>query len=692
MDGETLETVIGRGELSVGDVIAIGMQVAAALRAAHARGIVHRDIKPANIFVLSGNVVKVVDFGISKCPAELAASQSMIRNGNAGLPDAPSLTLACGRMGTLRYMAPEQLRGGSADTRSDIFSFGVVLYEMIAGRPPFEGTTLEAMIDAVDAGPPRALETLRAGMPPRLSRIVAICLAANPEARWQTAEQVLTELEQVTTAHATSGKPGWVRRAVAAAICAGLVGTVLLYRAVTGEKAIESIAVLPFTIATGSEQAGYLTDGITEAIINNLSAAPRLKVIARTTVFRFRGQEVDPQKVGRELKVEAVLMGKVSAQGDSLLVQTDLVRVDNGSELWGDRFRRKASDIQILQSDIAGEIADRLRLKLNGEERQRLSRRYTASHEAYQQYLKGISSTPPTMHSPMIVDLQKGVNHLEQAIAMDPNFSRAYVALAESYYALGVSRYWPAKVAFAKAKSAASQALRIEPDSGDAHVQFAKALWNLDWDWTGAEKEFRRAIVLNTNPAHAPFSTFLMQTGRTEEALKEAQRALEVDPLSTATLRAVAYTYSLTGTDEALEVARRAADGKPFFAIPYILSSKGLYSDAIGEFRRLLGFSGLDAAVQGHLARAYIAAGRIGEGRSILRKLEDAARTQSIGAYEVAFLHAALGRKDEAFKWLDIAYEQRDPGLTYLKVDYTLEPLRTDPRFLRLERLVGLSH
>jgi serine/threonine-protein kinase len=695
LDGETLEQWIHDREPAIDEVMSVALQVAAALSAAHARGIVHRDIKPSNIFVLAGNVVKVLDFGVAKFPIQ---GTTRVTSGRAACgrsgPSSPSqsFTFSGVRAGTLPYMAPEQLQGCPSDPRSDIFSLGVVLYEMITRRKPFEGETAEALLAAITSAPPRPMREARANVPPLLEQVVGRCLQRDPAARWQTPQEIALQLTPLTQVHASpqiearrisAGR--WMWSAVAAAACAGLIGGGVLYLHTSEAKSINSIAVIPFTSATPA--AEYLSDGITESIINNLAAASPLKVTARTAAFRLKGREFEPQRIGRELGVEVVLTGRVVQRGNSLAVQTDLVRVSDGTQLWGEQFAGTASDPQNLQNQISRDVTEKLRLKLTDDQQKRLVKRYTVNSEAYQLYLKGIHTAPLRNHMDSMNAVLERIEYLHQAVLRDQAFAAAYVALAESYYALGASRYSPGRVVFEKQRQAAKTALQLDDGLGEAHLQLALALWNLDWDWSGADKEFKRAIDLNTDSAHAHYGIFLMQLGRRQEALACAERALELDPISERTAIRVAKIQSMARMNEqVLQSARRIARGEPSFLVAFTLAQMGRDEQSISEFIRI---GGHGPAPRGHLAYVYARSGRMAEAQRILRELQ-AQQQEAVGAYEIAFIHGALGNKDQAFKWLDKAYEQRDPGLTYLKTDHTLDSLRSDPRFRELERRVGL--
>jgi TolB-like protein/Flp pilus assembly protein TadD len=669
VEGETLEAILSRRELSMEEVVAIAIQVASALDAAHSRGIVHRDIKPSNIFVSVGQAVKVVDFGIAKCPTEVALSAVKAGDGQA----SPALSTAAG---TPRYMAPEQLEGHAADARSDIFSFGVTLYEMITRRRPFEGDEPEALAAAIRSSPLRPVEELRAGVPRGIARILNRCLQTDPAARWETANELVTELRSISVKR-QSRKWAWACAGAVAVV--GLILAGALYWRTANAASINSIAVLPFTAATRDADTEYIRDGITEGIINSLSAAPGLKVIARTTAFTFKDKEVDPQAVGRQLGVQAVLTGKISQRGDSIFIQTDLVNVADRAQLWGEHFRRSTAAIQSLQTDIAGEIADKLRLRLAGEERKRVTKSPTASSEAFHLYLKAVYA--PDVPS----ETAKGIELLEQAIAKDPGFAQAYVALGRFYRLL--HEYQAPAAILQKSREAITKALDLDPSLAEAHVELAMSLWSQDWDWAGAEREFQRALKLNASIAHARYGMFLAEMGRRQEARIQAQRAVEIDPLSPRTLIAVMQIYGMTRDyDQWIEATRRAGPAAETLVLPFIAAARGQYEEAIAAWEKP---GNENVGIRGHLGHAYAMAGRQADARRILRDLQARAQKDGVGAYEIGFIYAALGNKDEAFKWLDVAYRHHDAGLKFLKTDPTLDFLRSDPRFQELERRVG---
>ena len=499
-------------------------------------------------------------------------------------------------------------------------------------------------------------------------------------------------MESPVTSSAATPSRGPRRRSMWIALGAAAFMGVLsvgIFRLQAGHtKPITSIVVLPFVNATHDGSAEYLSDGISEEIINSLSVASNLKVIARNTAFHFRNHEVDAKKIGQELNVGAVLMGTLARNGNTVIVQTDLVNAADGSELWGKRYKRDIATFQSLEADMAGEIAEGLRVRLAGDEQRRLTKQYTDNSEAYQLYLRGIYEVGACCQVGSLDTIQRSISYLQQAIAKDPNFALAHLRLASIYDSLGAWRRWPVTEAFAKGKQEADAALRIDETLGDAHAELAFALLRLDWNWPGAEREFKRAIELNASHAHARYSWYLLQIGRRQEGLTEAQRAVEIDPLSSSTLQRASFAHWMARDyDEAVDEARREASGKPSFWLAVALEQKRKYDEAIANLERL----GDSPAIRGHLGHVYVMAGKIRQAQNILRELEPRALKEHVGSFEIAFIYAALGQKDLAFEWLEKAYEQHDTGMTFLKVEPGLDPLRHDPRFEQIERRVGLE-
>ncbi|MBV9226939.1 MAG: winged helix-turn-helix domain-containing protein [Acidobacteriaceae bacterium] len=518
---------------------------------------------------------------------------------------------------------------------------------------------------------PRYIETL----PRRGYRFIAPVQSEDQEVRTESQTEI-SFVQGQSSGPPTGWKWAWL--GISLVGLSVLLGFGVLRWRTAPAQSIRSIAVLPLVNATHDSNADYLSDGISEEVINTLSAVPHLKVIARTSAFQFKGKAVDPRKVGRELGVGAVLTGTLTQHGDALVIQADLVDVADGSELWGERYRRRMADLQSLQGDMAREIASTLRLKLGDEAAKRLTKRYTENSEAYAWYLKAARAENPLDR----------LRYLQRSIAKDPHFALAYVRLALTDELVAKWGYGNPTKAYTEAKAAAMKALELDDHLGEAHVALAEALLNLTWDWAGCERELTRAMEANANVAHLAYSWYLMRVGRTQEALVEAQRAEQIDPLSPDLHAALALLYyGAHEYDRSIEEAQ--TPGVPAYAQKFrafALAEKGDYAESIA----LLKANASDAGDQGHLGYAYAKAGQRAGAQRICRELQHRAEQEGVGAYEAAFLHAALGQKEEAFHWLDLAYQQHDPGMTYLKRDPCLDSLRSDPRFPQLVRRVGL--
>ena len=468
-------------------------------------------------------------------------------------------------------------------------------------------------------------------------------------------------------------------------------GAGLLHWRATRMQPVRSIAILPLVNGTHNPATDYLSDGISEEIINALSSVPHLRVIARTSAFQFKRKQVDPGDVGRQLAVEAVLTGTLTSRADSLVIQADLIQVSDRSELWGSSYTRPLSRLPDLQSEVAMEIASKLRLKLAGAQEKRLTRRYTESREAYELYLKAAAAGRPYLSL-------EALPLLQQALARDPAFALAYVRLAHVYVNLAYIRRLATKEALPKAREAARKALELDADLGEAHIELARVAMDLDWDWPGAERELKRGIELNANLGHVVYSAYLEYVGRSAAALAELQRAEEIDPLSPEVQGRLAFVYyDARHYDRAIEKAHApGAGGIAKHAGAFALAETGKYAESIALLNEQIAALHLDpsrapAGDRGHLAYAYARAGQRAKAEQICRELQHRAETEGLGAYEVAFIKGILGQNDEAFQWLDIAYQQHDAGLKFLKVDPCLDPLRADSRFSELVRRVRLA-
>ncbi len=674
IEGQTLRRRLDAGAVPVREAIEIGMQVANALAAAHARGIVHRDVKPENVMVRPDGYVKVLDFGLAKLMTARAAAGDL----DPTLYTQPGIV-----MGTPRYMSPEQARGLELDARTDVWSLGVILYEMVAGRPPFDGATPADVLAAILGAEPVPLDLRALQAPQTFGRLVARMLAKNVAGRFASARELHADLAALKSElDAGAGRTPTPRRGSTAP--SDLPG-------------IDSLAVLPFENASGDPDTEYLSDGITESLINRVSQIPGLRVVPRSTAFRYKGRDIDPHKVGRQLKVRTVLTGKVIQRGDTLSVQADLVDVGQQAQLWGERFVRRVSDIFAVEDEIAGQITDKLRLKVTGEERDRLGRRYTENTEAYHLFLKGrfywSKRTRP--------NLRKSVEYFEQAIAKDAGYALAYAGLADSYVVMSVFDVGVPGDLMAKAKTLVRRALEIDPDLPEAHAELCIIWPTLDRDWDAADDAFRS--VMKRTPkywlAHDHYAMTLAARGRFEEALAEVRRGQALEPLSVVVHHHVAWICLLARRyDDAIVECRSAIDMDPAFPMAHLwlgvsLEQKGLYEEAIGSLDEAVKCMGGGVSIGvGAAAHAYAMSGRVEEARRRLVELQEARAGRYVEPYGIALVSAALGDREDALRWLEQAYQDHSFWLAFwAKVDPRLDVLRDDARFQDLLRRLGVG-
>jgi TolB-like protein/Flp pilus assembly protein TadD len=696
LEGETLRSSLAGGRLPPRKAIDYALQIAHGLAAAHEKGIVHRDLKPENLFVTKDGRVKILDFGLAKLTHQEEGGQA------TNLPTASAGTEPGVVMGTLGYMSPEQVKGKPADARSDIFSFGAILYELLSGKRAFHGDSAAETMSAILREEPPDLSVTNQSISPGLERIVRHCLEKNPEQRFHSAHDLAFDLQALsdvsTQAPAAAGLRAVARpraRALvwAAGLTAALAAAVLWLR--PGARTIDSLAVLPFVNAGGDPNAEYLSDGITESLINSVSQIPGIKVVSRTSAFHYKGKDVGARTVGRELGVRAVLTGRIVQRGDALSIRAELVDARDDTHLWGEQYDRKLSDILAVQEEITSDISGKLRQRLTGEEKKRLTRRYTENAEAYALYLKGRYHWNKRTGE----DLQKGIGYFQQAIEKDPTYALAYAGLADSYVILYQYAGLPSKETFPKANAAAMKALEIDDTLAQAHAALALVHESFDWDFSAAEKAFRRATELDPKypTAHHWYSLYLSFLGRHEQAIAEAERANELDPLSPIISNVRAYvSYHARQYDRAIEAAHKTLELDKNFTpalltLGLALEQKKMYPEAIAEFEEAVRLSGRRIEAVAYLGHAYAVSGKREEAMRLIEELKGWSERGYDPLANIALVHAGLGQNDEAMRWLEKAYEAHSAWLFFLalKVDPRWDALRSDARFQDLLRRIG---
>lgn len=707
VEGRTLRQCLHQSRLEIAESVEIAVQVAVALQAAHELGITHRDVKPENVMLRNDGYVKVLDFGLAK-PTKLQDVQDAFVEG-AGLPSVarnPQLTNPGALMGTVAYMSPEQARGYEVDARSDVFSLGILLYELLAGRPPFDGETSSDIIAAILTAQPLPLAHRVPNLPVELSHIIDKCLRKEREDRYPSMRGLLDDLRRVRLLFGNrSGNDGirfpgellLLGSGISDAPTIEFSSAYSLFetRTVSSGHQIDSLAIMPF--ANDSADAGmeYLSDGITESIINSLSQLPQLRVVPRSTVFRYKGTDSDPYQIAAELNVRAVLAGRILQIENTLVVKTELIDVLRSSQLWGEQYRRQLTDIFDLTEDISREISEALRLKLSGEERQRLMKRYTDNTAAYHLYLKGRHY----VHKRTPDWIKKGVEHFSQAIDLDPNYALAHAGLAEAYGFLASSTGGqPPREAYPKAYAAASRALRLDESLGEAHCTLGFYYLLYEWNFDAAGKAFQKAIELSPNFSNAwdGYGFYLKANGRHEDAIRACTRAQELDPLSLFTTLSLGWAYYFSRQwSLALEQSRKVLDMDSNFGFAYwhrgmLRIQQRNYDEAIADFRKAINLSGANPTFISYLGHAQGRAGKHREARQMLAQLDSLQKRRYVSSYFFAMIYMGLDDRDSTFARLEQAWEERAGFLAFLKVEPILDPLRKDPKFDRLIRKCGL--
>jgi TolB-like protein/Tfp pilus assembly protein PilF len=698
LEGETLLGKLDAGPIPQKQAVDYALQIARGLSAAHEKGVVHRDLKPDNLFVTKDGHLKILDFGLAKRIEAIAPGEE------TSAPTASGHTQPGTVMGTLAYMSPEQVRGQAVDQRSDIFSFGAILYEMLSGLRAFRADTAAETMAAIMRDEPTEMSESGRNIPPALGHIVRHCLEKDRDNRFQSARDIAFALGEALSGSAVAPATPAAQPPRSLAFrpllwAAGVVALVTLAAAVLwlrpGAGAIDSLAVLPFVNAGGDPNAEYLSDGITESLIDSVSQIPGIKVISRASAFHYKGKDVSARTVGRELGVRAVLTGRIVHRGDALSIGAELVDARDDTRLWGEQYNRRLSDILAVQEEIARDISGKLRQRLTGEEKKQLTKRYTENAEAYASYLKGRYHWNKRTGE----DIQKGIGYFQQAIEKDPTYALAYAGLADSYVILNQWAGLPSRETFPKAKAAASKALEIDDMLAQAHATLAFVHESVDWDFSSAEKEFRRAIELDPKypTAHHWYSLYLSWLGRHEQAIAEAERANDLDPLSPiiSNLRAAVF-YNSRQYDRAIEAARTTLEldkgfSPALFSLGWALEQKKMYPEAIAALEKAARLSGRSIQAIAGLGHAYAVSGRREEAMRLIEELKGWSERGYDPLVNIALVHAGLGQNDEAMQWLEKAYQARSAWLIQLalKVDSRWDSLRSDARFQDLLRRIG---
>ena len=823
VDGVSLRQRLNGDTVTLSETLEITIQIASALQAAHEAGIIHRDIKPENLMLRADGYVKVLDFGLAKLAGAsplAAAAESSEEATRKHLQTQAGII-----MGTVAYMSPEQARGLAVDKRTDIWSLGCVLYEMLSRQQPFGGETITDTLANIIHREPVSIVGLRQDANAELDRIINRTLAKNKDERYQIANELLADLKQLqkrlefeaelerssapslnteartqvirgatteqsatrnsiavlpfsnlsadpdndysqnetaqrtpteaSEAHTVEfdsaadgrGKPvspemsGPNRSAhshspadaesrgaepmrnsgsatvpdisrpttivsgrrksvliigMTISLVAIAVAAYLFFRNRSSEQ-IESIAVLPFQNSSADPDAEYLSDGLAESLIYRLSQLPNLKVSPTSSVMRYKGKQADVNAIVSELGVGAVMTGRIAQRGDNLTISVELVDVRNNKLLWGEQYERKMAELLATQREIATEIAQKLRLKISGNNEKGLTKHYTENNEAYQLYLKGRFYWNKRSEEGM----RKSLEYFQQAIERDPNFALAYSGLADAYDLLAApdaAGGMAANEAMPKAKAAALKALEIDDALAEPHVSLAHVKYYYDRDWATAEREYKRAIELNPNypTAHQWYAVYLMSAGRFDEALAETRRAQELEPLSLPINMTLGWILlNARQYDQSIEQLRKTLEIDPNFILTHhrlglVYEQKGMYDEAIAEFRQVRNLSAGKPLGVAPLARAYALSGKRAEAQKTLAELQKISEQHYVSPASIAIIYAALGDKDQAFVWLEKADKERDGLLARLKVDPRFDSLRSDPRFNDLVKRVGL--